>query len=167
MAIWAQHTVAGGAGSEIDWYEINASRTASSPAPSLFQSGTVSSPSLWVFNGAISSDRIVTGPITAYGSSMVLGFNTSSAQSYPAIQMVSKIGDKPQAPFVFVRQSSGPLPDSDCGSDACRWGDYSGAAPDPGAVLGLASGKVWLGNQYVTPTFNNLNVKTWVWQAKP
>src|SRR5438552_17743110 len=25
MAIWAQHTVAGGAGSEIDWYEINPS----------------------------------------------------------------------------------------------------------------------------------------------
>lgn len=118
-AIWASHAVFGGAGSEERWYEIRTDLT-----PALAQFGAATTPGLYAWNGAISSDRANDGTTALYGSNMVMGFNTSSASTYPAIQMVSKRGTNAQSAFVVVRQSLGPNVDFSC-SPTCRWGDYS------------------------------------------
>jgi len=72
-AIWTAHTVFGGAGAEGRWYEINAG------GAQLSQSGTVSDPGLYIFNGAISPDRAAddaTDATATTGRNMVMGFNT-------------------------------------------------------------------------------------------
>ena len=83
-AIWTAHTAFGGAGSEVRWFEINTATT-----PVLSQTGTVTDPELYSFNGAISSDRAaddVTTTAAATGRNMVMGFNTSSAATFSAIK---------------------------------------------------------------------------------
>jgi len=164
VAVWTAHAVFGGAGSGERWYEIDPIGV----TPSLFRSGAASSPSLFVWNGAISPDRAVSASGSGFGSNMVMGFNTSSAQEFPAIQMVSKIGAGPQSGFVLVKQSPGNNVDFTC-QDACRWGDYSGAVPDPVADLTGATGKVWLTNEWNVASVNNKNIdwRTWIWGATP
>jgi hypothetical protein len=164
VAIWTQHTVAGGAGSQVRWYEIN-------PAgANLFQFGTVSSGSLYVFNGAISPDRVVNGATMAFGSNMALGFNTSSSNAYSAIQMVTKIGTGAQSSFQLIKQSTAPNIDFSCNSffgEACRWGDYAGATPDPAANTAGAGGQVWFSNQFNKSGSNSDDVdwQTWNWST--
>src|SRR5207247_8328304 len=90
-----------------------------------------------------------------FGSSMVLGFSTSGVDANPAVQMVSKIGAGAQSAFVKVKQSPGPDQGFDCfagitGGNECRWGDYSGASPDPASSTFAATGVVWLTNEWVT-----------------
>src|SRR5215208_8065398 len=52
VALWTQHTVLGGSGAEVRWYEIDPTSK-----PSLFLKGTISGPNgLYAFNGAISPD---------------------------------------------------------------------------------------------------------------
>ena len=159
-AIWTGHAVVGGAGAEFRWYEI-------SPVPlghpTLRQSGTVSSASLYVFNGSVSPDRVVSPAGRAFGDSMVAGVSTSSATTFPAIQMVSKIGAGAQSGMVMVKQSTTSDLDFGCAQlGFCRWGDYAGATPDPAASLTGAHGEVWLTNQWVNP-----NDATWNWEARP
>jgi len=43
-----------------------------------------------------------------------------------------------------------------------RWGDYSGATPDPGASLTAAHGAVWLTDAWTSPANT-----TWNWEAHP
>jgi hypothetical protein len=164
-AVWTQHTVAGGAGTEVRWYELDPA------ARSVLRRGAVSDPSLWVFNGAISPDRAVNGRRRAYGSSMVVGFSTSSPDTYPAIQMVSKRARQLQSPFILIRQSAGPNVDFSCNVDVpCRWGDYSGATPDPASPSGRAVGRVGLTNQWNLPGPDaSLGPvwRTWIWVARP
>ena len=95
---------------------------------------------------------------------MVLGFNTSSTTAYPAIEMLSKRGTDPQSTFVPVKQSLGPNVDFSC--SPCRWGDYSGATPDPVAANG---GQVWLSGEWNNPaTDGSATVwQTWNWSATP
>jgi hypothetical protein len=161
-AIWTAHTVFGGAGAEERWYEIVVGTPA---APSLAQAGRATSPSLYVFNGGISPDRANDGQTGAFGGSMVLGLNTSSHTDYPAVQMVSKQGSSAQSAFVLVRQSLGANVDFTCGP-TCRWGDYSGATPDP---LASAGGQVWLSGEWNLPTTDGSATvwQTWNWSAKP
>jgi len=140
-ALWTQHTVQGGAGSEVRWYEIDPGGGA------LFQSGSVTDPSLHVFNGAVAPDRAVNGASRAYGSDMVLNFNTSSASTEPDIRVVSKVGSNPQSPPVVIKTSPDPLLEPGCRS-VCRWGDYPGASPDPTPPSG--SPQVWMANQWVS-----------------
>jgi hypothetical protein len=167
MAIWTQHSVAasaGGLGSEIRWYEIDPS------TPGLFQNGVVQSDDLFVFNGAIAPDRAVDGFSAAFGDSMVLGFNTSSATTDVAIQMVSKVGDSPQSGFVLIRQSPGPNVDGTCHpTPPCRWGDFAGASPDPGAAPSGSQGAVWLSNAYNRSSVGDKRIDwlTWNWTAEP
>src|SRR6266496_1290477 len=60
-ALWTQHTVFGGAGSQVRWYEIN-------PAThSLIQHGTLTSASSFTFDAAISPDCRVTGATRQFG----------------------------------------------------------------------------------------------------
>src|SRR5205807_9490492 len=55
MAVWTARAVFGGAGAEERWYEIDPA------AGSVLQSGAVSDPSLYVWNGAVSPDRANNG----------------------------------------------------------------------------------------------------------
>jgi len=138
-AVWTSHAVFGGAGAEVRWYEIDPM------AGSILQSGVASDPSLYVWNGAVSPDRAVGPAGSAFGSNMVLGFNTSSSGTHSAVQFVYKMGSEPQSGFVTVKQSPGPNDDFSC--SPCRWGDYSAARPDPLDVSGTA-GTVWLSNEW-------------------
>jgi len=164
-ALWMSHTVFGGAGAEVRWYEIAALAT-----PALSQSGAATDPSLYVFNGAISPDRAADDLTGATGADMVLGFNTSSSTTYPAVAMVSKRGASPQSAPVSVRRSLGPNADFTCVGGAtanvCRWGDYAGAMPDP---LVSSGGLVWLSAEWNDPATNGQDTvwRTWNWSAYP
>lgn len=163
-ALWTSHTVFGGAGAESRWYEIDVANSA------LFQSGAATDPNLFVFNGGLSPDRVVHGTKRKFGSAMVLGFTTSSASAAPAIQMVSKIGANAQSAFVLIKQSPGPDEGFDCFElGRCRWGDYSGAVPDPRASLTGPTGKVWLTNMWASGDTDPLAAtwRTWIWRATP
>jgi hypothetical protein len=164
-ALWTSHAVFGGAGSEERWYEIDVANHA------LFQSGAATDPNLFVFDGGISPDRVVRGARTrAFGANMVMGFTTSSGTTFPAIQMVSKVGSNAQSPFVMVKQSPGADDGFDCFElQRCRWGDYSGATPDPAANPSGTAGKVWLSNMWASGQIDPLNAtwRTWNWGATP
>jgi hypothetical protein len=163
-AIWTAHAVAGGAGSEERWYEINPA------SASLIQSGKVTDSSLYVWNGAISPDRADNGTTAAFGSDMVMGFDTSSSSAYPTIAMVSKLGTSPQSAATTVQASTAADADFSCtaANATCRWGDYSGASPDPGASQTAATGRVYLSGEW---DVNNSNIssqaawRTWNWAA--
>jgi hypothetical protein len=163
VVLWTQHAIAGGAGSVVRYYGVD-------PSIPRRVLGTVSNDSLYVFNGAISSDRANDGVTAAFGNSIVVGFSTSSSSTFPAIGMVSRIGTQPQSGFVRVKQSLGFNQDHSCpGGGVCRWGDYSGANPDPIADPLAAHGVVWLANQWNDPAGMRHDNKwrTWIWAASP
>ncbi len=157
-AVWVSHAVAGGAGSQVNWYEINPKPIAT---PSLFQSGTVSDASLWAFNSGISNDRACDLSGCAHGSAMVLGFTTTSSSTFPTSRMVSKIGTGAQSAMVTVKAST--TFDHDFTCSPCRWGDYGGATPDP-TKMGGSTGEVWLTNEW---TLGSTSPSTWNWEATP
>src|SRR5438093_12276761 len=108
-AVWTAHTVFGGAGAEDRWYEIN-----TGGAAHLAQGGTVTDPALYTFNGAISPDRAAddaTDATATTGRNMVMGFNTSSPNTFAALQMVSQHDTGAQSGFVLVQRSVGPSVD--------------------------------------------------------
>jgi hypothetical protein len=161
VVVWTGHTVASGAKAEFRWYEVDISTPI---APVVAQSGVVKHTSLWVLNGAVAPDRTVRPSGTAHGDSMVVGFTTTSSTTFPAVQMVSKIGAGAQSAFVLVFQSTTFDSDFSCSSLPynCRWGDYAGATSDPAASLSATHGEVWLTNQW-TDGGN----QTWNWEAAP
>ena len=161
-AVWTAHAVFGGAGTEERWYEIDPG------AGALLQSGTVSSSSLFVWNGAISPDRANNGAAGAFGDSMAMSVSTSSAATYPAIQFVSKRGTNLQSGLMNLVQATGANVDLSCSATSpCRWGDYSGASPDPAASGSL--GRVWLANQYNVAggTTSSTAWRTWIFGVSP
>jgi hypothetical protein len=159
VALWTAHAVYGGAGAEERWYEIDPN------AGSLLQSGTASSSSLFIWNGAVSPDRANTGTSAAFGDSMAMSVSTSSTSTDPAIQFLWKNGAGAQSALTNLVQSGGPNVDFSC--SPCRWGDYSGASPDP-AATGTA-GKVWLGNQYniANGSTSSTAWRTWLFAVTP
>jgi hypothetical protein len=163
-AIWTQHTVAGGAGSVVRWYELGAGVN----APLL--SGALSDGSLYVFNGAISPDRRVNGSSKLFGDAFIVGFNTSSASDFVRIQMASQWANEPMSNFVEVKPSHAPNEDFSCGAPfPCRWGDYSGATPDPASSPFSNHGQVWLSNQWVATGADTDDVdwRTYNWASHP
>ena len=168
VALWTQHTVLGGSGAEVRWYEINPTSK-----PSLFQKGTISGPNgLYAFNGAISPDRQINGGTSRFGANMVVGFNTSSTEQRPDIRMVSKQGSAPVSDQVLIKSSPAVLEDWSCFDFPwCRWGDYSAATPDPVVPGGANTGRVWLTNQWVKakgePNKRPPKWGTWNWAATP
>jgi hypothetical protein len=168
VALWTQHTVLGGSGAEVRWYEIDPTAK-----PSLFQKGTISGPNgLYTFNGAISPDRQVNGGTSRFGANMVVGFNTSSTEQRPDIRMVSKQGSAPVSDQVLIKPSPAVLEDFACVElRVCRWGDYSAATPDPNVPAGARTGRVWLTNQWVKkpgslkPRVSGWS--TWNWAVRP
>jgi hypothetical protein len=168
VALWTQHTVLGGSGAEVRWYEIDPTSK-----PSLFQKGTISgSNGLYAFNGAISPDRQVNGGTSRFGANMVVGFNTSSTEQRPDIRMVSKQGSAPVSDQVLIKSSPAVLEDFACIEHrVCRWGDYSAATPDPNVPAGATTGRVWLTNQWVKKP-GSLKPRvtgwaTWNWAVRP
>jgi hypothetical protein len=140
LHVWTQHTVAGGAGSMVRWYEID-------PSPvSVAQTSDVKNLALFLFNGAISPDRVVNGATRAFGSNMIMGYNTSSSTTYPAIKTVGKRGTSTVSAALHVKSSPGHDTDFACpgASSVCRWGDYAAATPDPAASTAGATGTVYL-----------------------
>ena len=166
-ALWTSHTVQGGAGAQVDWYEIDVVRATT------FQTGVVSDPNLFLYNAGIASDR--NAATRKFGSNMVVGFSTSGTNAFPAIQMVSKRGSGPPSSIVMIKQSPGPDAGFSCAENPvvpgkCRWGDYSGAVPDPASPKNGSVGRVWLANQWVTGedgTLGSAEWRTWIWRAKP
>jgi hypothetical protein len=140
-ALWTQHTVFGGAGAQVRWYEIK-------PAThSLIQHGAISSSSLFTFNGAISPDRRVNGTTKMFGRAMVISVNQSSASALATIMVASKIGTNVISPLTLVATSAAADTGFDCmtteSPNLCRWGDYAGASPDPASPTTGTRGQVW------------------------
>jgi hypothetical protein len=163
VAIWTAQSVFGGAGAEERWYELDPN------AASVLQSGTVGDPTGFVWNGAVSPDRASNGSSGTHGDSMAMSVSTSSSLTYPAIQFVWKHAGDAQSPLNNLVQSSGAAVDFSCSTTTpCRWGDYSGASPDP-AAGGGSVGKVWLGNQYAVAggTTSSTSWRTWLFGVTP
>src|SRR4029077_2093602 len=79
-AIWTQHTIGRRGGTVVRWYELL-------PAKSeVKQAGTISDPSLFVFNGAIA-------PTLSGGA--VINYDTASAAALVKIVAQSRLGSDP------------------------------------------------------------------------
>ncbi len=125
------HTVAaskGGLGAEFRWYVVT-------PGAALVK-GVVHDPNLYVFMGAVSPDRnAVAGK---FGTNLLMFFNTSSLNTYIAVAMATYSGKAKQLSSIVPVYTS-TVPYTGCLS-VCRWGDYSGASPDPAST---SAGQVW------------------------
>lgn len=164
--IWTSDTIAGGAGAEVRWYEINPT------AAQVDHYGDISDPDLYVYNSSIAPDRLVNGSIAKFGSDAVINVNTSSSTAFTAIQTTSTVDGGPTGPLTKVKQSVGPNIDFSCfepDEPYCRWGDISGSSPDPGASPSAKEGRVWASNQWNLPATND-EMPVWrtiTYQAKP
>jgi hypothetical protein len=148
--MWTQHTVGRTAGGQsvVDWYKI----TASGSVTNLADIGTISS-SDWVFNAAISP--------RFDGQGAAIEYNRSSTATNPVIAAQIRLASTPAGqmePGEIVLATS-PAPDTDFSCTApfgppCRWGDYSGATPDP-----LHTNVVWGTSEFVTAS--TVNPPSW------
>jgi hypothetical protein len=156
--IYTQHTVAGPAGpggrSEVDWYEF----TASGSNLVLAQQGSITDPTDWVFNAAISP--------RFDGLGAAIEYNRSSQNTYTLI--AAQIRYQATAPGsmaageLVIGHGVGADEDFSCNNPAgapCRWGDYSGATPDPNPSTPYL---VWGTNEVNTsvgpsPSWNDVN----------
>jgi len=135
LAVWTQHTIGGAGGrSVVRWYELLPGSL------TVRQQGEVSSPTDFIFNGAIS-------PSIA-GNDAVVEYNRANASQTPVIGAQSRQGSTPlgtmDAGEVLLGSSTDVDQDISCSAPygpPCRWGDYSGATPDP-----INPGVVWGSN---------------------
>lgn len=132
-AVWTQHTIAGPGGRSVDrWYELIPSTL------TVRQQGTISDPSNFVFNGAISPADNGHDAAVQYnlGSSSLLVQVHGQSRKYTA-PLSTMNGDVTLATSADIDQ------DFSCTmGPSCRWGDYAGANPDP-----VAPDLVWGTNQ--------------------
>jgi hypothetical protein len=138
-AVWTQHTVASTTNrAVVRWYEFIPSKLA------VRQQGEASSSTDYVFNGAISPSTL--------GNDAALFYNRANASTAPWIGAVSRTHTDPLSTMeseVVIGTSSGVDGDLSCSAPygpPCRWGDYSGASPDPSVA-----GTVWGSNQLNGP----------------
>jgi hypothetical protein len=164
FALWTQHTIFGGAGSMVRWYEIDP------VGKTVLQTANQSSTSLFLFNAAVSPDRVVNGGTTAFGSDMLLDFNATSSSVAESIQMVSKRGTNSVSSPTVVHTSTGPNTDFSCpGTGVCRWGDYAAATPDPDSPTTGPAGIVWGTSMWTVPNTSGGNLsnwRTWNWKSQ-
>lgn len=146
QAIWTQHTIDGPGGrAVVRWYELL-------PASGqVRQQGTVSDPTSFAFNGAISP--------ASDGSHAALNYNLSGSGRLPTLFARSRSG--PQAagflgPALTLGVSDQSLRDTtSCdpmSAPLCRWGDYAGATPDPANSLLVWGSSQLSGRLNVDPT---------------
>ncbi|MDX6288056.1 MAG: hypothetical protein QOG53_3541 [Frankiales bacterium] len=147
LSFWTQQTIASAGRSVVRWYEIDPV----SATPGVLRSGTLSAPNTFFYNASIAPDRRVEGATVAFGDSFVIQYTASSSVNNinPAVVMVSSLHGGALSSGVVVKSSTGPYVDFACTSPTatCRWGDYSGATPDPKPGTPTA-GAVWLTAQY-------------------
>jgi hypothetical protein len=140
--MWTQHTVNGPGGrSEVDWYEI----TVSGSTPTIAQLGVISNGTDWVFNAAISPRFDAQGAAIEYTRSSSATLPTIAAQ----VRIASTTAGQME-PGELVLATSGTFDaDFSCNNPTpgipCRWGDYSGATPDP-----VHTNVVWGTNMFIT-----------------
>jgi hypothetical protein len=153
LAIWTQHTIGSSSGhSVVRWYELLPATLAAR------QQGEVSSPTNFIFNGAISP--------STNGNDAVVEYNSGSSTQTPYIAAQSRTSATPlgamDAGEVVLASSADVDQDISCSAPygpPCRWGDYSGATPDPsnpGVVWGsnMVSGPAIFGfPQWTTQNF--------------
>lgn len=134
IGLWTQHTIAGPGGrSVVRWYELLPASLA------LRQQGQVESATDFVFNGAISP--------TAGGDAAAVFYSRSSSVQATVIGGQTRNAATPlgtmEAGELLLGTSTTYDRDFSCSATTpCRWGDYSGATPDP-----VDSGVVWGSNQ--------------------
>jgi hypothetical protein len=140
--IWTQHTVNAPSGrSMATWYKI----TASGSATTLADIGSITNGTDWVFNAAISPRFDAQGAAIEY--------SRSSSATLPTIAAQVRIASTPAGqmePGEIVLATSGAFDaDFSCNNPTngipCRWGDYSGATPDP-----VHTNVVWGTNMFIT-----------------
>jgi hypothetical protein len=151
-AVWTQHTVAGTGGrAVVRWDEF---------APStltVLQEGEIGSATDHIFNGAISPSSAGSAAGVSYnrggGSTLALIGAQTRGSSTPLGQMDA--GEVVLGTSATFDQET--LFQGNCTTNPCRWGDYSGASPDPNNA-----GVVWGSNQLAGPAF--LGLAQWTTQ---
>lgn len=140
-AVWTQHTVVSTTNrSVVRWYEFIPSQL------KVRQQGEISSATDYIFNGAIAPSIL--------GNDAVLFYDRANASLTPVIGAVSRTHADPLSTMgseLLIGSSVAADTDLSCNAPygpPCRWGDYSGASPDPNAA-----GVVWGSNQLNGPTF--------------
>ena len=139
-AVWTQHTVANSGRTMVRWYEFLPGSLASR------QQGQLSSATDSYWNAAIS-------PSSA-GNDAMISYNRGSATQLALIGAQTRIKTTPLGQMdpgeVVLAQSSAADQETafpgNCSPNPCRWGDYSGATPDP-----INTGIVWGSNQFIGP----------------
>jgi len=150
--VWTEHTIAGPGGyySAVRWYELVPAKCSAGtcPAAALRQQGNVAVPNQFAFNGAISP--------AMDGTDAVINYNVGSSTLLAQIRSQSRNGTDPLGTMSNeIRLSFSNAADQDFScvnnsSKVCRWGDYSGASPDP-----AATNRVWGSNQINGPAAAN------------
>jgi hypothetical protein len=141
-AVWTQHTVAGSGRSVIRWYEFL-------PATlKIYQQGQLQSATDYFFNAAISP--------TSSGSDASISYSRGSSTQLALIGAQTRTSSTPlgkmDAGEIVLGTSSAADQETafqgNCTTNPCRWGDYSGASPDPNNA-----NVVWGSNQLAGPVF--------------
>jgi hypothetical protein len=169
-SFWTQQTVADSGTSGVRWYEV---QPFTNP-PTLWDSGLIGSAGQgYLFNASISPDRQVRRGTSRFGGSFVVDYSVTSKSMgiYPRIVSGSRRNGGP-LDFVLVKDGVGPYLDFSCpnAGDECRWGDYSGATPNPNVEPGRDYGNVFVTNQYsgvANPGTGAANWRTWFARVQP
>jgi phosphodiesterase/alkaline phosphatase D-like protein len=139
-AVWTQHTVSGSRRSMVRWYEfLPASLT-------VRQQGQLAGATDFYWNAAIS-------PSSA-GNDAMISYNRGSSSLLPVLGALTRTNSTPlgqmDAGELILGSSSAADQETafqgNCTTNPCRWGDYSGATPDP-----VNPGVVWGSNQITGP----------------
>jgi hypothetical protein len=152
-AVWTQHTVAGSGRSMVRWYEFLPTTM------TIRQQGQLASATDFFWNAAIS-------PSSA-GSDAAIFYNRGSSSLLPVIGAQTRVSSTPLGQMDAGEVLLGSSTDADqetgfsgnCAPNPCRWGDYSGATPDP-----VNAGVVWGSNQLTGPVFPLFNLAQWTTQ---
>jgi len=161
--IYTQHTVKDSAGrSEVEWYEFKQSGA----NLVLIQQGVIDTASSWTFNAAISPRYD--------GLGAAIFYNVSSATTHPSIQAQIRTSTTPDDTFLpgVLTLATSPAAVKEtlsCNVSGfpCRWGDYSGASPDP-----VNHAVVWGTNMFNTaattvPAWSDENFAVGITQSPP
>jgi hypothetical protein len=140
-AIWTQHTINGPGGrSVLRWYEIlPASKT-------VRQQGTVQSTTDFIWNGSISPSIAGNDAAVFYSRGGTSQLPLAAAQSRISTTPLSTLMSGGEAVLALSNAADADFSCSSPYGPPCRWGDYSGASPDP-----LHAGVVWGSNQVNGP----------------
>ena len=142
-AVWTQHTVAGASGrAVVRWNEFVPSTL------TVLQEGEIGSATDHIFNGAISPSSAGSDAAVSYnrggGATLAMIGAQTRRSSTPSGQMDA--GEVVLGTSTTFDQET--LFQGNCTTNPCRWGDYSGASPDPSNA-----GVVWGSNQLAGPAF--------------